>query len=194
MKTIMSILKTMLFGAVFVVQSLTACEVVWVFDDINPHHGYREKIGGMPWPKNVDEFQAMISHNNVGLVLTLTDETLPDVLFNGFPGVERMHIPLSSGAKAIPALCAFIERTREVFRRDQAVVVHCEAGVYRTKDALACWCISEKGMNREQANTYLAGCHERFKGEAGMFSLIFERKRAPSLPVCAFSNDDSEAK
>lgn len=183
MKVIKHAIQAVFLCMVFVAQSLVACDVVWVVDSINSHHGYHEKIGGMPWPKNVDAFQSMVHKHNVGLVLTLTDEKLPDSFFEGLSDIARMHIPFSAGVRVIPALCKFIENTHDVFRRGQSVVVHCELGVARTGAALACWLISEKDMTREMAVSYLIGCHERFEGINSMFVRMFERKKTPSLPI-----------
>lgn len=181
--------KSILFSLLCFTQAAVACEVVWVADNtFNAERGYHEKIGGMPWPESCKAFQTMIRNENVGLVLTLTEKDLPDSFFEGLDAVERMHVP-SEALNSIHLfdIKKFIEKTRDVFACNKTVVVHCQEGCRRTGEVLACWLMSEFGMNEDDALKHLAQCHRRYESlrkEMLMFVMLFARSLGtrPSLP------------
>ncbi|MBI3841142.1 MAG: dual specificity protein phosphatase family protein [Thaumarchaeota archaeon] len=87
----------------------------------------------------------------VSLVLTLTEEPLPEELRKGF-SIEFEHVPMRDHqAPDVRSLEDAAGRIRRGLDSGKVVAVHCLAGQGRTGCALAGFMVKERGMTAEKA-------------------------------------------
>jgi|GEM_PF-2331278 atypical dual specificity phosphatase len=107
------------------------------------------RIGGMPFPENRADIHALYNQQNVGLIVTLTEDPLPNWYFHGEMYSINIHLPIAKNkAPSAVQLEYFLRKAQEAHDQGKAVVVHCDRGLGRTGTMLACWMIAnERGMS-----------------------------------------------
>lgn len=97
------------------------------------------KIAGMACPKNQANVE-WLKAQNIGLIVTLTENSLEKQGLKPVEGIEFCHIQVPNmGVPSNEDVDAFIQKVNQVVARGKASVVHCQYGVGRTGTFLACW-------------------------------------------------------
>ena len=111
-------------------------------------------LGGMSKPKERQDILDLESLN-VGLVITLTEDALPQEWFD-LTKVQNVHIPIDDfEAPTFQQIDKFLAAIKEQHEKNKNVVVHCLGGKGRTGTMLACWLVQAKGMLPEDAITFV---------------------------------------
>ena len=103
------------------------------------------RIGGMPYPENRADIHGLYNQQNVGLIVTLTEDPLPSWYFIGEMHSINIHLPIAKNkAPSAVQLEYFLAKAKETHAQGKAVVVHCDKGLGRTGTMLACWMIANE--------------------------------------------------
>lgn len=109
-----------------------------------------DHVAGMACPSNQKNI-AWLKSNNVGLIVSLTEEPLGGRMLN-CDGINVLHLP-------IPDFCAptkdlvenFVKNVEITISQGKTAVVHCLGGRGRTGTLLACWLGRKLKISGEQA-------------------------------------------
>lgn len=103
------------------------------------------QLAGMARPglyRSLEEDLADLARQGVGLVVTLTEDPLPERALEA-QGLRGLHLPVPDFAPpGQRQLDTYLARARRALEAGQAVGVHCAAGVGRTGTVLAVHLVS----------------------------------------------------
>lgn len=109
-----------------------------------------ELIGAMRRPIHPKILPAL-SSLNVGLVVTLLEQDLPEV-YNNFQGIARLHLPTPTGQPpSLEHFQLFLATARRIEHNHQAIVVHCENGQSRTGSLIAAYLVLKNNFTANDA-------------------------------------------
>jgi len=96
----------------------------------------------MAWPDHLHENLEFLKQNNVGVVVTLAEDT-PDVEELKRQGMEHFHLPTPDFTPPDPdQVSLFVEIVDAARAKGKAVAVHCLAGLGRTGTMAAAYLVS----------------------------------------------------
>ncbi len=108
-----------------------------------------EHVGGMRLPESNEELKTLDARN-VGLIISLTEQPLPNKFFNGTK-LQKLHLPIEDfKAPTIQQVQEMVHHIKEQIATGKKVIIHCRGGIGRTGTMLACWLVAE-GMNAKNA-------------------------------------------
>ena len=109
-----------------------------------------EKLAGSGIPTSSDEFDWILSQG-VKSIVTMTEQSLPD---DWVKDIGYLHVPTPDlTAPDMDEIDLAVEFIREQIKNDQAVMVHCAAGMGRAGTILACYFVKYENFTAKQAIT-----------------------------------------
>jgi atypical dual specificity phosphatase len=107
-----------------------------------------EKLAGSGMPTSFDEFN-WIQNQGVKSIVTMTENALPD---DWIKNITYLHVPTPDlTAPNMDEIDLAVEFIDEQIKNNQAVMVHCAAGMGRAGTILACYFIKYKKLSAIQA-------------------------------------------
>ena len=107
-----------------------------------------EKLAGSGMPTSFDEFD-WIQKQGVNSIVTMTENALPD---NWIKNIEYLHVPTPDlTAPDMDKIDSAVDFIQEQIKNDQAVMVHCAAGMGRAGTILACYFVKYKKFSATDA-------------------------------------------
>ncbi len=111
-----------------------------------------QKIAGMRAPQSIDEMVFLVKLG-IGLVVTLTEDPLPEVFIKASGLMRYLHIPIADDGGVVShnispeQIAFFLMIVQHANAQGLKVVVHCKQGVLRTGFMLACWLVIQEGFS-----------------------------------------------
>ena len=107
-----------------------------------------EKLAGSGIPTSSDEFD-WITSQGVRSIVTMTENALPD---DWIKDINYLHVPTADfTAPDMDGIDSAVDFIHEQIKNDQAVMVHCVAGMGRAGTILACYYVKYKKFSAEDA-------------------------------------------
>ena len=107
-----------------------------------------EKLAGSGIPTSSDEFD-WITSQGVRSIVTMTENALPD---DWVKDINYLHVPTADfTAPDMDGIDSAVDFIHEQIKNDQAVMVHCVAGMGRAGTILACYYVKYKKFSAEDA-------------------------------------------
>ena len=107
-----------------------------------------EKLAGSGMPTSSDEFDWIVNQG-VKSIVTMTENALPD---NWIKTIDYLHVPTSDlTAPDMDKIDSAVEFIQKQITNNQAVMVHCAAGMGRAGTILACYFVKYKKFSAEKA-------------------------------------------
>jgi atypical dual specificity phosphatase len=114
---------------------------VWIEKGRLAGSGYPASRGQLEW----------LSGHGINVILTLTENPLPDDWLEGLP-LKTEHIPMKDhGAPDVASLEKAVSFLQGQLKEGRVVLVHCLAGEGRTGCVLAAYLVMEKKVGAEEA-------------------------------------------
>ena len=103
-----------------------------------------EKLAGSGIPMSFDEFDWLLNQG-VKSIVTMTENALPQ---NWVQSIDYLHVPTPDlTAPDMDRIDSAVDFIHEKINNDQAVMVHCAAGMGRAGTILACYFIKYKNFS-----------------------------------------------
>ena len=103
-----------------------------------------EKLAGSGIPMSFDEFDWLLNQG-VKSIVTMTENALPQ---NWVESIDYLHVPTPDlTAPDMDRIDSAVDFIHEKINNDQAVMVHCAAGMGRAGTILACYFIKYKNFS-----------------------------------------------
>jgi atypical dual specificity phosphatase len=119
---------------------------VWVYGGSLAASGYPASKGQIAW----------LGRKGINSVLSLTEDPLPGSWLQKQMNYE--HIPMKDHEPPDQeSLSAAVARIQSELADGRVVLVHCQAGIGRTMCAIGAYLIKSKGMEAQEAITFLRG-------------------------------------
>ncbi len=107
-----------------------------------------KKLAGSGIPTSSDEFDWVINQG-VKSIVTMTENALPD---NWVKNISYLHVPTADfTAPNMDEINSAVDFIHEQIKNDQAVMVHCAAGMGRAGTILACYYVKYKKFSANNA-------------------------------------------
>ena len=107
-----------------------------------------EKLAGSGIPTSFDEFD-WITNQKVKSIVTMTENALPDTWIQN---INYLHVPTPDlTAPDMAKIDLAVDFIHEQITDNQAVMVHCAAGMGRAGTILACYFVKYKKFSADQA-------------------------------------------
>ena len=107
-----------------------------------------EKLAGSGIPTSSDEF-SWILNQGINSIVTMTENSLPD---DWTKKIGYLHVPTPDlTAPDMDEIDLAVDFINEEIKNEQAVMVHCAAGLGRAGTILACYFIKYKNFSAKQA-------------------------------------------
>ena len=107
-----------------------------------------EKLAGSGMPTSFDELEWVLKQG-VKSIVTMTENSLPQKWVNG---IEYLHVPTPDfTAPDMEKIDMAVDFIHENISNNQAVMVHCAAGLGRAGTILACYFVKYKKFSAEEA-------------------------------------------
>jgi len=107
-----------------------------------------EKLAGSGMPTSSDEFDWLVNQG-VDSIVTMTENALPD---EWTQKIDYLHVPTPDfNAPDMDRIDSAVDFINEQIKNDQAVMVHCAAGMGRAGTILACYFVKYKKFSADEA-------------------------------------------
>ena len=107
-----------------------------------------EKLAGSGMPTSFDEFDWIVNQG-VKSIVTMTENALPD---NWTQNIDYLHVPTPDlTAPDMDKIDSAVDFIHEQITNDQAVMVHCAAGMGRAGTILACYFVKHMKFTAKEA-------------------------------------------
>ena len=107
-----------------------------------------EKLAGSGMPTSSDEFDWVLNQG-VKSIVTMTENALPD---NWVKDIDYLHVPTTDlSAPDMDKIDLAVDFIHEQIKNNQAVMVHCAAGMGRAGTILACYFVKYKKFSTDEA-------------------------------------------
>ena len=105
-----------------------------------------QRLAGMCHPghgKQLEESLSFLKSKGITAIVTLTERSLSQRILQRH-GFQHIHIPISDfSCPSLAQITTFVEFVESIISKDEAVAVHCQAGIGRTGTMLACYLVKD---------------------------------------------------